>query len=839
MKDLVIKIAHTSHLDLYWLGAQADCLERGGKIILDALNFCLKDPEFHFTIESVRFLEYFLATYPERKGDLLRMVKAGQIELSACYTDRHEHYHDGEALVRNVLYGKRLMKKLLGVETRFTTHPDLPGFTAQTPQINKKAGVPFYITSRGFRRGARFKWVALDGSTVIFYGPPCGYGYYSFDESVVPYIDEIQKETGMKDFLLYCSAGDGGDAGTFMHKVGDTHERVTLRDFRNYIKSKYGIETQLVNTYETLSALDNENLPERRGEGPSRWGSNLTSANVLLMQLDKTASAKLCDAEKYLAVTELMGIEVDDNEEIFTEISEAFRLRNRRRYFDLKENPSNAREWLEFGWRLMLTTHDHNYGGHEGYQSEFDRFLYRGTAANTAGKIINICLDAIGRRIPASTSSECVVFNPLNWKRAELVQVDSSLIEEDKDYVAVDEGGSPSPIAICGDKYVFMAADVPSFGYKAYKIIASEKRVTGPTSTLCCGDGKIRVRNNYYDLSVDCASGILEEINDRETGLILRGAFLNMSAYFDPYTGVDEKSADWKQLDTSVNHVHSVSVTVNNTYMTVILIKTELLKATLEINVEIHHSEKKIDIKPTLYWYGKKQVKICIALPSMPTLSNIHYGVPYGAEKYGNLLAEPLYFGNDEICDELYRRYREIHYWMTMEGADLGLFYATLQGAIDFRHDGVYALLVRDVNSGGDRQFYNKNDGVLTWNFSLTTYRGDWESLHLYRKAWEMLHPLTVRILAKQSVARPLPSRESFLDTGEVGVVTVFKGSDFRDGDYTLRLVNLCSIKKDFKLDGALGGGLWECRNLDETNCEDPLDKLGSFEIKTLVCTAK
>ena len=58
-----------------------------------------------------------------------------------------------------------------------------------------------------------------------------------------------------------------------------------------------------------------------------------------------------------------------------------------RDYYDAKVRPQNAREWLDFAWRLQLVTQDHNYGGIDGAASAFDRMVYKKVALDVAERL--------------------------------------------------------------------------------------------------------------------------------------------------------------------------------------------------------------------------------------------------------------------------------------------------------------------------------------------------------------------------------------------------------------------------------------------------------------------
>ena len=840
MDRQTFQVAQSSHLDLYWIGAQADCLEIGANIISDALDRIRASKEFYFVIEAARFAEYYASRHKERMAELKEAVEKGQIEIAAAYSDRLEHFHDGEALIRNVQTGKRQLMRVLGYDSQFAFHPDLPGFTEQTPQINKKMHIPYYFASRLFKTGLRAYWEALDGSMVIFYDFPKHYSYYSIEEHILPYIDQIRKDTGMSEPLLLCSAGDCGKVGTFITYTNQAPKfhRADIGETLDYIKKNYEIDFRYAPVYATVSSLNKVDLPVIRGEAPNHWGANGSATNVRMQQIDKAVTAMLCDAEKYYAITKLLGLSVEYPAEGFKVIKTAFTSSDKRRYtIDSDYAPETTQEWLDFSWRLVCVTHDHNYAGVEGSQSEFDRFLYKRTAQRCSELTTKLCQDVILQNIKAKKDS-FIVFNTMNWERDELVCISDSSLDPGKQYIAVDDRGSETAVIENDGQFCFKALKIPSVGYKNYRIIEAKEEVKSAFRKLNKKDGVVLIENRYYKLTINAKKGILENITDKETGLNLVGEFLHVCAYEDSVTGVDEKSVDWLLLDDASRHIDSVEITEDNAYYTRVKICSRLLNASLVIEITLYHHEKKISMKPVLYFHGVKNVKIYMTLPFDAHLQNIHYGTPYGVQKFGFLMEEEdgrtlEMFAGDEISEELYRRYREIHYWMSLENEQAGFALTTLHGAMDIKPDGLGAVLARTVKSGGDHEFFYLNQGMLEWNFDFTSYTGTWETNHIYRKAYEMLHPLSVRKYEAHEGFGKLNETDSWFSTDGVGVLRVLKESDYNPSDTILRIINFTSASLDLKLEGSLAGE-WTCVNLDETPCEDPVNKLGAFEIKTM-----
>jgi hypothetical protein len=403
---------HSAHLDLFWMGNIEYCMDRGIKIIDAAVEDLSAHDEKHFTIESVRFLEYYLYRYPQKTEKVRRLLKSGQLETAACYTDRLENHYDGEALVRNVAYGKKMLKKLVNMDTEIALHPDLPGLAEQTPQIYKKAGVKYYFFARGYENGARFYWEALDGSRITAYNFPKHYAYYDFSK-VMSRINEISGQIESDVILLSCSSGDLGDYGTFMD---DRCNRIKLDDMIRRYNDDADCPYELVmgNASMVMEQMGGGTLPVYSGESPCRWGTYGSATNVSSFKQDKRLAALLADAGKLVALCELHQIDLS-NFSMEHPFDDTASNRPVRRYFDNIIRPSSPGEWLDFAWRLQLITHDHNYGGIDGNTSDFDRYIFKKAAGQITESLIHFCTKRITEESGESTGF--CVFNLLNWDR--------------------------------------------------------------------------------------------------------------------------------------------------------------------------------------------------------------------------------------------------------------------------------------------------------------------------------------------------------------------------------------------------------------------------------------
>ena len=833
-----IYFIHSSHLDLFWMGYQQFCLDWGANIIIDAMNMAEKDPEFHFVIECVRFTEYLLKKFPEKKEQLLKLVGTGQFEICGDYTDRMENQHDGESLARNIVYGKKVLRDILGLETRIAFHPDIPGFSEQVPQIFKKGGVDYALTSRGFLKGARFNWAALDGSTTIMYDFPAHYSYYSMENDIFAHIDEIRKNICSRDIILSGGAGDLGAVNTFVLKMSDGKgKRVNLMDLIAELSQKYPeYEFRMCNIDKTLRGMDTKDLLTLSGESPPRWGLS-SGRNVKLFQLDRLTVAALLQAERFSTVSALLGmpVEVSYPKNVLAHNGSS---RGRRKYPELDLNPQKLAEYIEFAWRLVFVAQDHNYGGMDGDQSHFDNMKYKSSALRIATDIRAAALANIAGRVKMKDAG-VVVFNPMNWTGLGRAAIAGQNLDPAAAYRAVDEKGAATPVVYGTGGWSLLARDVPAFGYKAYRL---EKGSAGPAPdrTLVEDERYISISNQWYSLKIDKQRGVITALHDLETGrdIIRSESFLEFTAYRDTDNSAAEKAVDKPLLDRSTGHVRSVRVVEDNAIATTVEIITEILDAKVKIDLSLEHFRKELRMLPKIYWMGRVEVQIRMDMGFASAVEKTWYGVAYGAQLKGNALEKNLEIkSGDEIHPDLYRRYREVQQFFALEGSGYGVSVGSTHSAYDLDGQKVSAVMARCVKNCGDYDVWHRNEGILEYIFRISSYKGSWEDAHAYRPGLETINPLmAVEIEGGKGdpAKRDLPAEGSFVTAP--GVLTTLKQAN--DGKGTvLRLYNTTSKAVDCAIGGILGLKPQCELDLEEHKLSELSGRLGAYEVKTISLT--
>lgn len=828
MKKEKVHVMHSSHLDLYWIGAQADCLEKGAAIIDDALSRADGDSSFHFMIETARFLEYYADTYPDRLPALREAYERGQIEMAASYTDRLENHFGGESLVRNVLYGRKTIRRILGSDCDLCCHPDLPGFAEQTPQIYKKSGIRYYISARGFKHGARFRWQGLDGSCITMYNIPGHYAYYDVDE-IISGFDETKRNIKSDEILMGCSAGDMGQAGTFIAREEGGGRIYDIDDLLHIVGARYPqYEFALANARDVIGRMPKSELVTMQGEYPSRWGHHGSALNVQFYFLDKQVERALTDAEKLTTVCGLLGKQISISFDRHP-LRDPGGNNGERRYWDLKFMPDTVAEWIEYAWRLQVTTQDHNFGGVEGAQTEFDRSVYKRAALKIADLMIEKSLAAL-TTVSRTGSGMVMAVNTLNWARSEIVALPDMNLDPVRDYRAVDIQGNRSPILHCADGWQFLARDIPSFGLKNYRIEQGDCAQEGTAQVVDTAESLI-VQNKYYRIGIRKKDGCIESFFDREAQKewMRGGQALCIAALHDDSLGGSERTVVKEMLDVTTKNVRSVRVSRVDCLITQVQVITEVMDVKVYQTISLPNDKKKMSVSVAYNWPGTPDVQLKMELLRRGEDSKITYGVPYGAQTYGRYLeTDSLQFGSDEISYELFNRYREVQGFFTVEEEGSYLTVASNQSAYDFVPGSALVLLARDVRNGAERDYRFTNAGTTSFIFDYTSGKGNWTKTA--RVPWEQRHP--VYVTKGRGSGSELYS-DSWIDTQGAGVLTVLAPSMSGAG-VQARLYNPTPEKLPLQLKTSLGISPVECINMDGTAAEEPLDTLGGFEIKTI-----
>ncbi|WP_027205726.1 alpha-mannosidase [Butyrivibrio fibrisolvens] len=207
-----------SHLDLAWLWPMAETYRKTARTFAAQLRLIEQYPDYKYLQSQPAAYEMCRKYYPELFDRIKEAIKGGQwIAEGAMWVEPDTNMASGEALIRQLLYGKQYYKEVLGVDSIVLWLPDTFGYTAALPQILNGCGVKYLVTQKifwSYNEGDTFPyhyfiWEGMDGSKITAF-LPTSYTYRT-DPSQ---LDEVWKgRSQVRDldaFLLPYGYGDGG-----------------------------------------------------------------------------------------------------------------------------------------------------------------------------------------------------------------------------------------------------------------------------------------------------------------------------------------------------------------------------------------------------------------------------------------------------------------------------------------------------------------------------------------------------------------------------------------------------------------------------------------------------
>ena len=202
-------VGHT-HIDLAWMWRVGHTKEKAARSFSTAMRLFEEFDEFCFYQSTPQLYAYIKETHPQLYRQIRERVREGRWEPGgAMWVEADCNLPGGESLVRQILYGKQFFKEEFGVDTRFVWLPDAFGFNFALPQILKKSGIDFFMTSKlSWNKQNRFphdtfRWRGMDGSEVLGYFLTTPAGGFPTQEWAVTYNGDISPESFEGTFRLY------------------------------------------------------------------------------------------------------------------------------------------------------------------------------------------------------------------------------------------------------------------------------------------------------------------------------------------------------------------------------------------------------------------------------------------------------------------------------------------------------------------------------------------------------------------------------------------------------------------------------------------------------------
>lgn len=773
-----------SHLDFFWGGTREECLSRGNGIIAKVIELARASEKFHFLLED----NVFVANYVETHGgtaeleELKKLVRAGRIEIAPKWAAIFQGLPDGEAHARNMALGKRYARQVFGVDPQVAHLGDLPDYTPQFPQILRQSRVANMVMTRmGPSDVSLFRWRGLDGSQALVWNTLKGYGWGTFLTSVAQ-VDEEKRARFRKDLAEIGATTPGPILMNWGTDLWSPPDDLVARV--EEFNRAAGAHLRITTPGQFFERVARESgIPERQGEIPSSWPNIVSSLPHLWPEIIPATNTLLA-AEKFAAIGSALGYGAYPQTE------------------------------LEFAWKKLIESMDHNHDGQGGLElGDGRKAEYQRLAKIRGGEILRDAMRNIAERvrIPAAGGFPIVVFNPLGWRRDDVVRAHVTLYGAvspadigafKKGMRLLDAEGRETPFHV--EEYsenisravqvAFVARGVPPVGYRTYYLTAGTGQAFPAAVEVRLdaerdrkdprrGAGADTIENAFYRVSVDRATGRVT-LFDKE---LQRDVARDMEV-----SALEERGGNYIGIETLSGRtiaavVNDVKVEENNAVRAVVRMALQVADIPAVQRLTLYGGLKRLDIENTVEWSRPRFLRLQQLFPHRQAGTRIHYGVPFGANSRENVLPNTGPHMSDEIRLESWQRSRHVHDWIHAGDAEQGLTIATDHQQVRLDEGLIRAEMLRGTRFTSVRVVRGEEVGSMhypppgryVFRYSLSSGRGDWKQAKAYQAGMGLTNPLLAAAVADTVSKKTLAPEQSFCAVEQENlVISAIKKAD-------------------------------------------------------------
>jgi len=770
----------------------------------------MKISPYHYTMETLLFQR----NYIEERGEIAwralveKDVKTGHMSLEGAPSGVHSHWMDYEELARMTYPARRETKDRFGLDLKTYMIVDNPSLSWSGVQALADAGFKYVARwGQSWRSGgnndyattkvpAIFWWVGPNGSSKALFSWRSHYSNGFWFGQTSSYSGLIELAAGnVSEFLK--KVEDGSFLGPYPYDAMITPEyidhdipRFDMRILPLWRES-YSYPEILVSGPETFFEYIEKNfsksIPVLSGD-LNNFSADYSSIDPKSQGLKRRA-AHLLPAVEGLAV-------------ISSSINSGFALstaaveRLYTRMFDYDEH----------SWPTQPRGTDEQLFNAAWVKNHEASRLTRGV--DLAFKDVAA---AFALNIPSKTEGSIAVFNPLVHTRTDLVEVEGSAFS----VMDMRSGAIIQCEQVADQKFRFLATNIPAFGYALYQINNTQKLVTQSAELKA---DRYSISNKYYTVSFNHDNGSVTSIIDHTNNRELIDPKAPYLANQLVYVHKNEREAK-EGYEYSPSKAFSLESHLTTTHVSFdIKIDDPKLGGTIHQTVTLHAGVKRVDFQNRL-----ESIDVMWA----PTYEdryrdNLFYAFPFNVRS-GQIRAE--YPGGvvRPYLDQLRwgsHDYLYANRWIDVSNTEGGVTLASTEAgtfslgeirynkfAIDYQPTKPWVFSYAWSNRMAGLLTLQPDDCNATFNYSLTSHEGDWDSGAATKHGWQYGSPLLAISAKGGPEARWKENEKSFLAVDVANVqLTVLKASGIAGRGWIARFVETNGHATEFEIDASFLG---------------------------------
>jgi alpha-mannosidase len=455
-------------------------------------------------------------------------------------------------------------------------------------------------------------------------------------------------------------------------------------------------------------------------------------------------------------------------------------------------------------------------------------------------EVVANSLRTISARVNTPGTS-VLVFNPLSWERTDVVETDVQLPNKITGISVLAPDGKPAPSEVLSTDAAthtvhirFLAAQVPSTGYKSFRIMNAP--AAKPNTALHATPTSLE--NEFFRIAVDAKTGCITSMVEKASGTEALAApapgdgipamnpdgkpcgnllqvFVDKPKQWDAWN-ID---ADFIKQHTDLLDADEVKLVEQSPLRAVIRVKKHFQNSTFEQDITMYAGVPRIDVNMRADWHEKHQL-LKVAFPLKATNERATFEIPYGAIERPTTRRTPEEQAKFEV---------PALRWADLSNATQGF---SLLNDSKYGYDAKDNVLRLSLLRAPEWPDPHADEGKHEFTYSLYPHAKDWKSALTVHRGYELNYPLLAYFTAAHTGT--LPATHSFVATDTPGVViTAIKQAE--DGnDLLVRMYEWAGKPANVKLSLPPNVTASGATNLMEADEEASSMSSSPFEIKTV-----
>jgi alpha-mannosidase len=811
LRQFTVRAVGNSHIDMAWLWPWTETVEVVRNTFQSVLDLMREYPDFKFTMSSARTYEWMQEKYPDMFEQIKQRVKEGRWEvIGGMWVEPDLNMPDGESLVRQILVGKRYFQKNFGADIKIGWNPDSFGYNWQLPQIYKKSGIDYFVTSKllwatdytkfPYRL---FWWEAPDGSRLLTYFP------HEYANDFNP--EQMTQDLSLYAPLIYGNKVTDSPQMLYLYGIGDHGggPTRTMLDRADRLRDPNTVfpQVEFSTAKEFFADLKKElpklKVPTWKDELYFEYHRGVYTSQADTKQRIRHDEELMLDAEKYAALASLFG-------------------------------HAYAQDQFELAWKNLLFDHFHDVMPGSGIAVNYlDAKRNLEEVARSAKEVTDGALDEIIAHVNTQGDGVPVLaFNSLSWPRTEVVEAEVQLSSQTKQVEVVDAKGKRVESQLLAmdsatnRARLLILASTPALGYMTYFVRPAAKPANSPdayngrlmqvvsTSGNAMENGSVRVK---VDAQTGCITSIFDLRNQTEalapsetdTGGPTTSACGNLlQAFYDKPKRWDAWNidSDFEKQHWDLDKADEVKLVEGGPLRAVIRVKKHFQNSTFVQDITMYAGVPRVDVKMQADWH-EKHILLKVAFPLSAHSDKATFEIPYGSIERPTTRNTPAEQAKFEVPAQR---------WADLSDTKHGF---SLLNDSKYGYDVKGNVLRLSLLRSPEWPDPHADEGHHEFTYSLYPHGGSWRDAQTVRRGYE----LNYKLIAVQSQKHDgtLPPEHSFVGIAAENVVlTAIKKSE-DDDSLVLRFYEWEGKGADVKLQLPAGAGSASETDLMEKSIAD------------------